>query len=111
MKQKRKLTWKQKEAMQEQKDSLCEEQGGRCYYCKLDFNRDGIYPHAAHVLIPSSTNILKYGWYILDHRLNFKITCSDCNSKAIISNPESQTGKYHIEAIRQDILNKVHNRR
>jgi len=107
----RKLSYEQKEAMQMQKDSICEEQGGVCFYCPVDFNRDCVYPHAAHRIIPSVVNVKKYGYEILDNRLNFHITCSDCNMKAVV-NPEGSAGRELIESIKHDIeIQKVMDRR
>jgi len=102
----RKLTYDQKEQARRNKWELYNDQGKKCYYydeCGVDFERDGVYPEAAHIFIDSVVNIKKYGWEILDHIYNFKITCKECNSKAIISNPESRTGREHIEKIMEDI--------
>jgi len=100
---KRRFTEAQKRQMEENKTRLIESQGGKCFYCDIDFNRDNVYPHAAHIIIPSVVNVRKYGYEILDHYLNFKGTCPNCNSKAIISNPESQTGIDHIAMIQKAI--------
>ncbi len=99
----RKLTQDQKDQAVENKRILGERQGGKCYYCDIHFERDNVIPHAAHIIIDSVVNIRKYGYEILDNIKNFKITCPNCNPKAIITNPESQTGIDHIEAIRKEI--------
>ena len=100
----RKLTYDQKRQMEESKSRMIEQQNGKCFYCPIDFNRDNVYPHAAHIIIPSVSNVRKYGYEILDHYLNFKGTCPNCNSKAIL-NPETQSGKDHIKTIQDAIFN------
>lgn len=90
----------------ENKQRLLVKQNGLCFYyneCGVDFVKDNIYPEAAHILIDSKVNIRKYGYKILNHPDNFVLTCKNCNSKAIISNPETQTGKDHIRAIEEKI--------
>lgn len=104
----RKRTYDEKQTAQKNKDKLGRKQGGRCYYyedCGIHFERDNVYPHAAHRIIDSVVNIKKYGYEILDSILNFHITCGDCNSKAIV-NPETQTGKDLIEQIRSELDEK-----
>ncbi len=99
------MTYYEKEKAKRQKDELGREQDGKCYYyedCGIDFERDGVYPHAAHRIIDSKVNIRKYGYAILRHKKNFQITCDNCNSKAIV-NPETQTGKDLIEQIRSEL--------
>lgn len=102
----RKLTYDQKEQARRNKWKLYNDQDKKCYYyddCGVDFEKDNVYPQAAHIIIDSVVNIRKYGYEILDHIYNFKITCPNCNSKAIITDPETQSGIDHIEAIKQDL--------
>ena len=98
----RKLTYDQKLAMQEQKDRICEEQQGKCFFCGIDFNATKTIPQAAHRIIYSVVNIRKYGHEVLDHQDNFRITCSDCNVKAVIS-PDKYEGRMLLEKIWDDI--------
>ncbi|MCW8932152.1 MAG: hypothetical protein OQL19_18205 [Gammaproteobacteria bacterium] len=99
------MTFDEKEKAQENKQLLLIKQNGKCLYfkeCHTDFVKDNIYPEAAHIIIDSKVNIRKYGYEILRHPLNFVLTCKNCNSKAIL-NPETQSGKNHIQMIKDAI--------
>ncbi len=99
------MTFNEKEIARENKAKHLIYQDGKCFYfddCKVDFIKDNVYPEAAHIIIDSKVNTRKYGKKILGHYDNFILTCKNCNSKAIL-NPETQSGKDHIQAIKDKI--------
>jgi hypothetical protein len=88
---------------------LFEEQDGKCFYysdCGVDFVKDNIYPEAAHIIIASVANKKIVPKEVLTHKRNFHLTCKNCNSKAIITDPRTQSGIDHIEMIKEAIANE-----
>jgi len=103
------LTFEEKERARDNKIILFDRQDGKCFYydeCGVDFVRENIYPEAAHIIIDSVVNINKYDRRLFLHIDNFRLTCKECNIKAIITCPESQTGIDHINKIMESIENE-----
>jgi len=99
---KRTFSFDEKEEMEARKARICEQQNGKCFFCLVDFNKDNVYPNMAHRIIDSNTNVVLYGYEILDNDLNFRATCPDCNSKAIV-NPEGFEGRELIVEIMESL--------
>ena len=103
MKNRRKLTYEEIERAREKKRKMFVEQAGKCYYheeCGTIFT-DISQSQMAHRIIQKYREV--YGTAIIDHELNFRLTCPDCNSKAIIW-PDKQAGRDLIREISEDLL-------
>ena len=75
--------------------------GNKCAYCnKLAQGR-------AHK-IPQRF-VKKYGWLIIDHWLNFYMTCHKCNSKAQINTNNKQAINKQFKQILKTILLELGN--
>lgn len=95
----RKLTYDQKRKAEFQKGRLIEQQNGLCYHCKEPFTQSDP-PEASHIIIKKYE--VEYGYAVINHPDNVPICHKTCNQKVIIS-PYKQSGKDHIEAIRNKI--------
>ena len=75
-----------------------------CSECGKPLNSDNL-PQMAHRISKAKRHIKKYGYEVIHHRFNLRITCADCNSSVSIT-PETEQGKQLIKRIELDIINK-----
>ena len=97
------ISRQQKEDAEQLKEDMIIECTAHCFVCGSQFPQSEL--QMAHV-IPKHINYLKrFGYGIINHRLNLRITCSSCNSSVMV-HPDTIPGKQLIEEIKQDIINK-----
>jgi 5-methylcytosine-specific restriction endonuclease McrA len=99
-KNRRKPTLDEIEIAEQKKRRKFVEAGGKCHYCKHPFT-DISQSQMAHRIIQGYREV--YGTAIVDHYLNFRLTCGDCNSKAIVW-PDTQSGRDLIREISEALL-------
>ena len=107
MKKEIKLTYKEKKlsvmekakAIQ-QKGLIIVEQGYKCAVCGKYFDNSNI-PEIAHRISKSKNNYKKYGYEVINHRMNLRATCSGNCNDAVSINPATRP----LEA--QDLVNNI----
>jgi hypothetical protein len=80
------------------------EQGNCCCVCDKPFGSDRL-PEMAHMISKANRNIKKYGYEVIHHYLNIKITCSDCNSSVLINTSKTVLVNDHINKILEELKN------
>jgi len=101
----KKLSFYEKERITEMKYKMIQESNYCCSVCGNKFNGANM-PQIAHCINKGKQTYKKYGYEIINHRFNLRITCDKCNSSVMID-PESEEGKLLRESIEQDIINKA----
>lgn len=95
-----KWTFEEKEEAIEQKARIIRDQGGLCSKCHLPLTFPA---EAAHRIPKSKHNVIKYGWNVINHRYNLRVTHKDCNSGVLIGNARPEEQAKLIEAIKNEM--------
>lgn len=92
----------------EDKIRLCISKGNRCEYCGelLPSNKLQL----AHIVPKHKNFIERYSYEAINHKLNFKVTCSLCNSKAMNEVAKSDHARAeHFKPIIEDLEQQGYN--
>jgi len=105
--QRRRLTFEEQEKAEKLKRSILIEQCGICPSCNRPIS--SIFDcDLAHVIPTHGWILDKYGFDVLYHRFNLKVThkysCNDMVMNGV--NIEGESGEALIEMIKQDLLNE-----
>lgn len=92
----------------EYKIRLCATKGNRCEYCGELLPSDKL--QLAHIVPRHKNFIEKYSYEAINHRFNFKVTCSLCNSKAMNEVAKSDYARTeHFKPIIEDLKSQGYN--
>ena len=98
------LSAKEKLEANEHKQRLIMYAGNRCTECYDYFPSFQL--QLAHVISKADRNIKKYGYEVIFHDLNMKVTCSKCNSGVMINTSKTELVKEHLKPIHEDLRSK-----
>lgn len=93
----KKLSFDDKEAIEDLKSEMIREAHNRCTVCDKPFNVDRL-PQISHRIQKGKRTYRKLGYEVVNHRLNLQITCDTCNSSVLISE-ETLQGKELVNRI------------
>ncbi len=94
------------------KREMLRKQKGRCAYCGKQITNN-VPCDLAHLIPQRQWCKKKWGEDIIHHHLNMKVTCHNdiCNSGIQLNVNKTKLIDEHVEAIKQEILEQVHDRR
>ena len=98
----KKLSYDDKRAIEQLKYDMTVEQGCRCYVCRESFGMD-VLSQMAHRISKAERHIKKYGYEVIHHRFNIRITCADCNSSVMINSSKTLLVDKLIKRIHEDL--------
>ena len=97
------MTFKEKEAAERMKQSICIQQGGKCATC----GKPLVIPFdLSHKIPKGKVNLKKYGPEVIHHRLNVACTCPGSCNDAVMINPATQPVKAaeHVRRIKEALI-------